>query len=49
VGVWIDIEEFYRALKIWHFDFDLEEGREENLYNVYHYGLWLRGDLLWLV
>lgn len=35
VGVWIPIEEFYRALKIWHFDFDLEEGREENLYMGY--------------
>jgi len=25
-GVWIPIEEFYRALVIWHFDFELEEG-----------------------
>ncbi len=24
-GVWIDIEEFLRALLIWHFDFDVEE------------------------
>ncbi len=35
VNVWISIEEFYRALVIWHFDFDLEEGREQKLYVGY--------------
>jgi hypothetical protein len=35
VGVWIPIEDFYRAIKIWHFDFDLEEGHDENLYMGY--------------
>jgi hypothetical protein len=24
-NVWIDIDDFYRALKIWHFDFDVED------------------------
>jgi hypothetical protein len=35
VGMWIAVEDFYRAIKIWHFDFNLEEGDEENLYIGY--------------
>ncbi|MFN8488627.1 MAG: hypothetical protein U0350_13590 [Caldilineaceae bacterium] len=50
-GVWIPIEEFYRALVIWHFDFDLEEGNGEHLYvgygrEVVYYG-WADGPSQW--
>ena len=47
VGVWIDIEEFYRALKIWHFDFEVETTMYSNLY-VGHpeYGA-LHGPAYW--
>lgn len=38
VDVWIDIAEFYRALKIWRFDFQIEEGGIEKLYIGYRYG-----------
>lgn len=31
-GVWIDIQEFYRAVKIWHFDIEVEQGDYSNLY-----------------
>jgi hypothetical protein len=31
-GIWIDIEEFYRAVKIWHFDFEVENSMYSNLY-----------------
>lgn len=46
-GVWIDIEEFYRALKIWHFDFEVETTIYSNLY-VGHpeYGA-LHGPAYW--
>ena len=37
-GEWILIDDFYRALKIWHFDFELEEGGIEKLYIGYRYG-----------
>lgn len=37
-GVWIEIAEFYRALKIWHFDFEVEEGGINKLYMGYRYG-----------
>ncbi|MCC6166763.1 MAG: hypothetical protein IT329_05995 [Caldilineaceae bacterium] len=37
-GVWIEIAEFYRALKIWHFDFEVEEGGIHKLYMGYRYG-----------
>jgi len=37
-GVWIDIVEFYRGLKIWRFDFDIEEGGIHRLYIGYRYG-----------
>jgi len=33
--VWIALDDFYRALKIWHFDFTLEEGFEQKLYVGY--------------
>lgn len=51
--VWIPIEEFYRALKIWHFDFTLEEGYEHKLYMGYgrealHYG-WADAASQWLL
>lgn len=29
---WIDIHDFYRAIKIWHFDFDVEATQWSNLY-----------------
>lgn len=47
VGDWIDIEEFYRALKIWHFDFEVETTMYSNLY-VGHpeYGA-LHGPAYW--
>lgn len=32
VNVWIDIEDFYRAIKVWHFDFDVEATQYSNLY-----------------
>ncbi len=32
VGVWIDIDDFYRAVKIWHFDFGIETTYYSNLY-----------------
>lgn len=31
-NVWIDIQDFYRAIKIWHFDFDVENSYYSNLY-----------------
>ena len=51
--VWIPIEEFYRALKIWHFDFALEEGYEQKLYvgygrEVIGYG-WADAASQWLL
>lgn len=49
VNVWINIEDFYRALKIWHFDFEVETTHFSNLY-VGHkeYGM-LYGDDYWSV
>lgn len=35
VNVWIDIEEFYRAIKIWDFDFDVEKTNHSNLSTGY--------------
>jgi hypothetical protein len=32
VNVWIDLQDFYRALKIWHFDFEVETSHFSNLY-----------------
>lgn len=37
-GVWIDIAEFYRGIKVWRFDFDIEAGGIEKLYVGYRYG-----------
>lgn len=31
-GGWIPVADFYRALKIWHFDFDLDESNYSGLY-----------------
>ncbi|MBN1994685.1 MAG: helicase-associated domain-containing protein [Anaerolineae bacterium] len=49
VGVWIDLQDFYRALKIWHFDFEVETTQTSNLY-VGHpeYGM-LYGNDYWLI
>jgi hypothetical protein len=48
VNVWIDIQDFYRALKIWHFDFDVETTYYGNLYVGYKdYELY--GDAYWAV
>jgi hypothetical protein len=55
VDVWIDIAEFYRALKIWHFDFQIEEGGIEKLYVGYRYGgsryyePWASSQDMWLL
>jgi hypothetical protein len=49
VNVWIDIQDFYRALKIWHFDFEVETTHYSNLYVGYRdYGT-LYGDVYWFV
>lgn len=32
VGVWIDLEEFFRAIKIWRFDFAVEKAGYSSLY-----------------
>ncbi len=37
-GVWISIFDFYRAIKIWELDFDLEEGGLDKLYVGYRQG-----------
>ncbi|MBN1217492.1 MAG: hypothetical protein JXM69_01070 [Anaerolineae bacterium] len=34
-GAWIAIDDFYRAVKIWHFDFDVETTYYSNLYVGY--------------
>ena len=48
-GVWIDIEDFYRAVKIWHFDFEVENSSFSNLYIGYReYGM-LYGETYWSV
>ncbi|MCX6050363.1 MAG: hypothetical protein NT075_35150 [Chloroflexi bacterium] len=53
VNVWIPIQEFYRALIIWHFDFDLEEGHEAKLYVGYkrevNYRGWADRNSQWLL
>jgi len=53
IQVWIPVEEFYRALKIWHFDFTLEEGYDHKLYVGYgrealEYG-WADAASQWLL
>lgn len=48
-GVWIDIEDFYRAVKIWDFDFQVETGYYSNLYVGYKdYGS-LYGETYWRI
>ena len=47
VGVWIDIEDLYRAIKIWHFDFEVENTHYSNLFiGDREYG-GLYGDSYW--
>ncbi len=49
VGVWIDLEDFYRATKIWHFDFEVEKTVYSNLYvGDKEYGA-LYGEVYWPV
>ncbi|HEX9922338.1 MAG TPA: hypothetical protein VGD99_06725 [Anaerolineae bacterium] len=49
VNVWLDINDFYRALKIWHFDFEVERSHFNNLYlESPEYGA-LHGESYWLV
>ncbi len=46
-GVWIKLEDFYRAIKIWHFDFEVENSFYPNLYIGHpEYGL-LHNDAYW--
>ena len=48
VGEWIAIGDFYRAVKIWHFDFDVETTAYSNLYVGHReYGA-LYGQEYWL-
>jgi hypothetical protein len=48
-GVWIELEDFYRAIKIWRFDFEVEVSGLSNLYVVdKDYGV-LYGDDYWKV
>lgn len=49
VNVWIDIQDFYRAVKIWHFDFDVETTYYSNLYvGQKDYGA-LHGETYWKI
>jgi hypothetical protein len=52
-GVWIAVVDFYRALKIWHFDFEIEQGGLEKLYVGYNgynnYGEWASTLDKWLL
>jgi hypothetical protein len=49
VGVWIDLQDFYRALKIWHFDFEVETTHYSNLYVGHRdYGA-LYGEAYWAI
>ena len=48
-GVWIDLEDFYRAIKIWHFDFEVEKTAYSSLYvGSKEYGE-LYGEIYWPV
>ncbi|MCB0043997.1 MAG: hypothetical protein KDD92_01020 [Caldilineaceae bacterium] len=55
VGVWISIHEFYRALRAWQLDFEIEEGGLEKLYVGYqyrsggYYEPWADGGDMWLL
>ena len=52
-GVWIAVMDFYRALKIWHFDFEIEQGGLDKLYVGYsgynNYGEWAPNPDKWLL
>jgi hypothetical protein len=49
VGVWIELEEFFRAVKIWHFDFEVEKTAYSSLYvSDREYGA-LYGEIYWPV
>jgi hypothetical protein len=53
-NVWISISDFYRAIKIWHFNFALEEGYYSHLsvgYDSYHayYNPWASDEEMWLL
>jgi hypothetical protein len=54
-GVWIPLEEFYRAVKIWRFNFKLEEEGLNKLYvgsrRSYdgYYSSWASPDNMWLL
>jgi hypothetical protein len=52
-GVWISISDFYRAIRVWHFDFDLENGTDK-LYVGYRgnqrwYEAWAPAESQWLL
>ena len=52
-GVWISITDFYRAIRVWHFDFELENGTDK-LYVGYRgnqrwYEPWASGENQWLL
>ncbi len=49
VGVWINITDFYRALIIWDFDFDVEETYYSNLHVGSSYYGELYGNTYWAV
>jgi hypothetical protein len=52
-GVWVSLGDFYRAVKIWHFDFEIERGGLEKLYIGYrgynNYGEWAPYQSQWLL
>ena len=52
-GVWIALHDFYRAVKIWHFDFEIEQDGLEKLYVGYsgynNYGEWASTQDMWLL
>jgi hypothetical protein len=53
-SVWISLLDFYRAVKIWHFDFEIERGGLEKLYVGYsgynnNYGEWASAQSQWLL
>jgi hypothetical protein len=54
-GVWISVQDFYRAVKIWHFDFEIEQGGLDKLYvgysgsYRYEYSNWAPPQSQWLL
>lgn len=51
-GVWIKMDDFYRGLKIWHFDFEIEEGGLDKLYigtGSYYRDAWASSHSQWLL